>query len=276
MMGDIMNGLIVEHVLTRTVRDCAAALDATAGPAPGDPYYPPPPARAYLEQIKTPPERLKIAFTTSSPGSKIHPDCVAAVKKTARLCQELGHDVEEATPPLDLQQIAPAFVTVYAAGLASNIELLKTLMRQEPTRDSLESLTWNVYQKGKEVTAAQYLLAISTLQRITRDLAKFFEKYPVWLTPTLGTPPLTIGAVDLMAENAELTHPTITEFVLVSPIYNITGQPAISVPMHWNDAGLPIGVTLGGKYGDEATLLQLSAQLEKSSPWIERTPPICA
>ena len=149
-------------------------------------------------------------------------------------------------------------------------------MRQEPTRDSLESLTWNVYQKGKEVTAAQYLLAISTLQRITRDLAKFFEKYPVWLTPTLGTPPLKIGAVDLMAENAELTDPTITDFVLVAPVYNITGQPAISVPMHWNDAGLPIGVTLGGKYGDEATLLQLSAQLEKSSPWIERTPPICA
>lgn len=273
--GDIMGGLVVEHVVTRTVRDSAAALDATSGSVPGDPYMTPSGPRPFLQEVATIPRRLKIAcFMGSLTGERVHEDCAEAVAETAKLCSSLGHHVEEAAPALEFAEVAPAFLTVYAAGLASEIEQVRLLTGREPTHDLLESMTWNLYETGKQVSAAQYLIAITTLQRLSRRIAAFFEIHDVWLTPTLGMPPLEVGAVDFTSPAATIMNSTIARFAHLNPLYNITGQPAISLPLHWNREGLPIGVLFGARFGDEATLFQLAGELEKARPWINKKPPI--
>jgi amidase len=274
-LGDILGGFIVEHVLSRTVRDSAATLDATAGAMPGDPYFPTPPARPYLQELSASPRRLRIAFSTQNPlGGTIHPDCVEATEQAAKLCAELGHEVEEAAPQLNYQMLAHFFATVYAAGVALSIEGSKMLSGAEPTPDKFETFTWNMYQQGMRVSATQYLIAQVMLQQASRQFAAFFEAHDLLLTPTLGAPPLRIGAIDFMSPSTMLLDPTIMGFALPCPIYNITGQPAISLPLHWNRDGLPIGVMFGARYGDEATLIQIAGQLEQARPWIGRKPPV--
>lgn len=274
-IGDILGGLPVEHVLSRTVRDSAAALDATAGPMPGDPYYPPAPVRPYLQGAATPPKRLKIAFSTAHPmGEAIHPDCIEAAERAAKLCEELGHQVEEAAPQLNYPMLAQLFETVYIAGVALNVEATRLLTGAEPTPDKFETFTWNLYERGRQVSAQQYLIAQALLQQAARQFAALFESHDVFLTPTLGLPPLAIGAVDFMSPATTLLGGKIMSFAIPCPVYNITGQPAISLPLHWNREGLPIGVMFGGRYGDEATLIQLAGQLEQARPWIGRKPPV--
>lgn len=274
-LGDIMGGFVVEHVVSRTVRDSAAALDATAGPVPGDPYFAPPKVRPYLEEVATRPKRLRIAFSTRTlTGDTLHSDCAEAAVQAAKLCSSLGHHVEENAPQFDFAEIAPAFISVWAAGLASIIETVKLLTGQEPSRELLESMTWNVYEIGKQVSAAQYLLAVTALQRVARRFAAFFENYDLWLTPALGLPPLKVGTVDFMSPMATITDETIAKFVLFNPIYNMTGQPAISLPLYWNREGLPIGAMFGARFGDEATLLQFAGEIEQAQPWGNRKPPI--
>ncbi len=273
--GDIMGGLVVEHVVSRTVRDSAAALDATAGPVLGDPYFAPPKVRPYLEEVATRPKRLKIAFSTRTlTGDTLHSDCAEAAVQAAKLCSDLGHHVEENAPQFDFAEIAPAFISVWAAGLASIIETVRLLTGREPGRDLLESMTWNVYEIGKQVSAAQYLLAVTALQRVARRFAAFFKNYDLWLTSALGLPPLKVGAVDFMSPTATIADETIAKFVLFNPVYNMTGQPAISLPLYWNREGLPIGVLFGAGFGDEATLFQLAGEIEQAQPWSNRRPPI--
>ena len=273
-LGDALGGFVVEHVLSRTVRDSAAALDATAGTMPGDPYFPPPPARPYLQEWSAPPKRLRIAFSTQNPlGGIIHPDCVEATRLAAKLCAELGHKVEEAAPQLNYQMLAEFFATVYAAGVSLSIEGTSLLTGAEPTPEKFETFTWNMYQQGRQVSASQYLIAQVLLQRASRQFAAFFESHDVLLTPTVGQPPLRISTIDFMSPSTTLLDEKITNFAVACPIYNVTGQPAISLPLYWNREGLPIGVMFGGRYGDEATLIQLAGQLEQAQPWIGRKPP---
>jgi len=274
-LGDALGGLVVEHVLSRTVRDSAAALDATAGPMPGDPYFPPPPARPYLQESSAPPKRLRIGLSTENPlGGAIHPDCVEAARQAAKLCAELGHEVEEATPQLDYQMFAQSFAIVYEAGVALSIEGTRLMTGAEPTPEKFETFTWNMYQQGRQISASQYLIAQVLLQRASRQFAAFFESHDVLLTPTLGQPPLKIGTIDFMSPGTTLLDEKITNFAVACPVYNVTGQPAISIPLYWNREGLPIGAMFGGRYGDEATLIQLAGQLEQAQPWIGRKPPI--
>jgi amidase len=274
-LGDALGGFVVEHVLSRTVRDSAAALDATAGPMPGDPYFPTPPARPYLQELSAPAKRLRIAFSTQNPlGGTIHPDCVEATQQAAKLCAELGHEVEEATPELNYQMLGQFFFTVYAAGVALQIEGIKLMTGAEPTPEKFQTFTWSMYQQGRRVSAAQYLIAQVLLQRASRQFAAFFEAHDLLLTPTIGQPPLRVGAIDFMSPSTALLDEPISSFGVPCPIYNITGQPAISLPLHWNREGLPIGVMFGGRYGDEATLLQLAGQLEQAQPWIGRKPAV--
>jgi amidase len=274
-LGDALGGFVVEHVLSRTVRDSAAALDATAGPMPGDPYFPPTPARPYLQELSAPPKRLRIAFSTQNPlGGIIHPDCVEATRQAAKLCAELGHEVEEATPELNYQMLGQFFLTVYAAGVALQIEGIKLMTGAEPTPEKFQTFTWNMYQQGRQVSAAQYLIAQVLLQRASRQFAAFFEAHDLFLTPTIGQPPLRVGAIDFMSPSTALLDEPISSFGVPCPIYNITGQPAISLPLYWNREGLPIGVMFGGRYGDEATLIQLAGQLEQAQPWIGRKPAV--
>lgn len=273
--GDIMGGLICEHIVSRSVRDCAAALDATEGPVAGDPYFPPPKTRPYLEEVSTDPGRLKIAFwDRDAQNQPLHPQAAAAVRGAAQLCLELGHEVEEAVPTIHYPEAAGAFLTVYAAGSASTIEALKQITGQEPGPDNLEYLTLNFYEMGRNISAAQYLLAMGDLQRLSRQFALFFETYDIWITPTLGCPPLPIGTIDPSDPSATLLDPRIATLAFVNPIYNVSGQPAMSLPLHWTPEGLPLGVLFGAKYGGEALLFRLAGQIEQARPWKDRHPPI--
>ena len=144
----------------------------------------------------------------------------------------------------------------------------------EPTPEKFETFTWNMYERGRQVSATQYMIAQVMLQQASRQFAAFFASHDLLLTPTLGQPPLRIGTIDFMSPATKLLDETFTNFAFGCPVYNITGQPAISIPLHWNREGLPIGVMFGARYGDEATLIQLAGQLENAQPWIGRRPPV--
>ncbi|MCL5006003.1 MAG: amidase family protein [Acidobacteria bacterium] len=276
-VGDVMGGLVAEHALTRSVRDSAALLDATAGPDVGDPYWAPPPLRPYAEEVKCDPGRLQIAFSTKAPsGAKIHPDCVNAVLDVAKLCAELGHEVTEAAPEINGPMLVQAFTAVWAAGSASGIDAFAFLTGQAPQPEQFEPLTWGLYEMGKKVTGPAYLLAQMVLQRITRDVARFMEKYDAWLTPTLAEPPVPLGTFDSTPDNPLRGFYRAVDYVPFTPIANATGQPAMSVPLYWNSEGLPVGTHFFGRFGDEGLLFRLAAQLERARPWTDRRPAIHA
>jgi len=277
LFGDQMNGLVVEHALTRSVRDSAALLDATAGPAPGDPYYAAPPARPFLAEVGADPGRLRIALTTQSiTGSPVHPDCVAAAEDAARLCAELGHLVEEAAPPLDGNVLSQAFMTIWAAGNAWTIDGLALMTGRTPQPEQFEPFTWALYEMGKGVSASDYLLAVTRLQEVSRQVAAFLEDYDVWLTPTLAEPPVPLGTFDPEPGNPISPLLRAAAYIPFTPLANATGNPAMSVPLYWNGEGLPIGTQFMALYGDEATLFRLAAQLERARPWAARRPPVRA
>ncbi len=275
MLGDLLSGLICEHIVSRTVRDTAAMLDCTAGPEPGDPYAALAPSRPYIEEVGAPPGKLRIAFsTTNANGVKMHPECVAAVERTARLCEELGHIVEEAMPPVDQNMVLQSFLSVWCAGLAMQVEAVSMMAGREVREELFEGVSWGLYEMGKQVTGAQYLIAIAMLQMQGRQIGRFHETYDCWLTPTLGAPPIRLGTVDIQEKDPTKAMEPILDYVPVTPLQNATGQPAISLPLHWSADGLPIGVMFTGRMSEEALLLRLAAQLEEARPWKTRRPPI--
>lgn len=274
--GDMFSGLVAEHAITRSVRDSAALLDATAGPSPGDPYWAPPPARPFLKEVGADPGKLRIGFTTAAPsGAPIHPDCAQAVHDAAKLCSDLGHEVMEAGPAVT-GDIVPMFMTLWSAGCTWTIDSMAFVTQQQPEAEHFEPATWALYQMGRQQTGAGYLMALQWLQRVSREVARFMQDYDVWLTPTLGEPPLKLGSFDATPENPMAGMRKAAEFVPFTPICNATGQPAMSVPLFWNDEGLPIGTHFVGRFGDEATLFRLAAQLEAARPWAGRRPPVSA
>lgn len=272
--GDILSGLVAEHAVTRSVRDSAGLLDATAGPEIGDPYYPPPPVRPFLQEVGVDPGKLRIAFTTTAPtGVPVHTDCIRAVRAAAELCSELGHAVDEAGPTINAELLFNSFTVVWSVGCASIVEGAALVTQQKPTPDRFEELTWELAQQGRAVSGPAYLGAVSALQRIARQVARFFASYDIWLTPTLAEPPLPLGSFDAPQGNPLYGLRRALAFVPFTPICNVTGQPAMSVPLHWNAEGLPVGTQFVGRFGDEATLFRLAAQLEATRPWAARYPP---
>lgn len=275
LLGDVMSGLVAEHVVTRSVRDSALVLDCTAGPDIGDPYWPPPAERLYEDEIGRDPGTLRVAFWKEPFGpSAADPECQAAVDGTARLLADLGHQVEEAMPPVDAAMITDAFLTVWAAGCAATIEGLALTTGRKPEQGLFEPMTWAFYQRGQQVTAARYMTAITMLQLVGRQMGRFFEDHDVWLTPTLGAPPIALGVIDGNETDVEKAMALLTGYVPYTPVFNATGQPAISLPLHESAAGLPVGVHLAGRLGDEGTLLCLAAQLEQARPWADRRPQV--
>jgi amidase len=272
-IGDAANGLLCDHVVTRSVRDTAAILDATAGPAPGDPYWPRTPDRPFAAEVTTLPKRLRIGLGTQPPtGATTHPDCVAAAEATARLCEELGHEVVEASPNIDGARLYKAFGSVWAGFLCWAIKDYAARMGREPKEEHFELATWRTFLHGERQSSGDYLLAVQALQQISRDVAGFYDDYDVWLTPTLAQPPMPLGYFDYTRDTSRQHIARLAEYTCFTLIGNATGQPGISLPLHWNDDGLPIGVQFLGRYGDEATLLQIAAQLERANPWVERRP----
>ncbi|MFN8498246.1 MAG: amidase family protein [Anaerolineae bacterium] len=276
-VGDIIGGLVCEHAVTRTVRDCAALLDATAGPSVGDPYWAPPPARPFSQEIGADPGQLRIAFATRSPnGVPVHPDNIKAVEATAKLLADLGHIVEEASPTIDGNMFTQAFVGVWASGIGWNIDALAYATGKKPTREQFEPLTWGLYEMGRSTNAPTYMLAWTGLQQISRQIGHFLEGYDAWLTPTLVEPPPPLGTFNSPPDNPLFGLFRAAAYVPFTPLANVSGLPAISLPLMWNEQNLPIGVQFYGRFGDEATLLRLAAQLEEGQPWVNRRPPVSA
>lgn len=256
--GDVFSGLAVEHALTRSVRDSAILLDATAGPDLGDPYWAPPPARPFADEVGAAPGRLRIAFTARPPdGQPVHPDCVAAVQDAASLCAELGHEVFERELPGINERVGTAINVMFGAAVAWIVAYWVRKLGREPEPGEIEPTTRAWAVDGTRISAADYLLAVQDLQAFSRTVARFFTEVDLWLTPTLGEPPLPLA-----------TAANSASFVAFPAwVANATGNPAMSVPLYWNAEGLPIGTHFLGRFGDEATLLRLASQLEQARPW---------
>lgn len=273
--GDVASGLLCEHVVTRSVRDSAAILDVTAGTAAGDPYWPSAPAHSFTAAVGREPKRLRIGLSTQPPiGATAHPDCIAAAEAAARLCEELGHDVVEAAPQIDGGRLFKAFGKVWAGFLCWAIKDWAMRTGREPEEQYFETATWRTYLHGQRQSSGDYLLAVQTLQQISRDVARFYSDHDVWLTPTLAQPPMPLGYFDYTPATRDQHIARLGEYTCFTLIANATGQPGISLPLYWNDDKLPIGVQFIGRYGDEATLLQLGRQLERALPWSHRRPPL--
>jgi amidase len=275
--GDMGSGLVAEHALTRSVRDSAALLDATAGPDIGDPYWAPPADRSFIDEVGADPGRLHIGFTAEpATDVEIHPDCVDAVLDAAKLCADLGHEVTEAKVNLPGQLMMHSFTAVWSALAAWSVDSTAYATGQAPGHEQFEPLTWAVAERARQQSASAYLMAVSALQRVSRQVARLFVDYDVLLTPTLAQPPLLLGSFDAPPDNPWQALVRAGEFVPFTPLCNITGQPAMSVPLYWNNDGLPIGSHFIGRFGEEATLFRLAAQLEAARPWAHRRPSVSA
>jgi amidase len=260
-------GLAVGHVVSRSVRDSALLLDLSSGNQPGDWYWPPRPERSFAETAARPPRPLRIAvLCTGLAGQSLDSSCVNAVKQAAALCSELGHHVEEAAPQADFKHIKAEFLKIMSTNLALNLERIAR-SRGEPIAESEVSLvTWSYYQGGQALSSIGFYSALRTLQLFSRTMGRFFEKYDVLLLATMGGPPVPIGWLDTATREAADRQWPNTLF------FNITGQPAMNVPLHRDKRGVPIGVQFAGRYGEDATLLQLAEQLERAQPWITKPP----
>ena len=274
--GEPLSGLAVDFAVTRSVRDAAALLDAVHGHSPGDPYIIAPPQIPYLQQIRNSPQRLKIAYTSTSwSGSEVDADLKSAVEKTAAICEQSGHEITEATPEFDWQDFFQSTVVYWAANLAVIIDMVATATGRKPDETTLEATTLACYRHGKDISAGQLLRAQGTANHICRSVGAFFEEYDLLLTPTTARPALPVGTLN--ANDASLDALSWSEHVFdfcpFTPLFNTTGQPAISLPLQRTAADLPLGMQFAGRFGDEATLLQLAAQLEEAAPW-PRTAPL--
>jgi len=276
-MPGLADFLPTSHVLSVSVRDSAALLDATWGAEPGAPFALPAPPESFVRRMTLPPGRLRIAFSRRSvAGSGFHADCLAALEDAVRLCAGLGHAVEEAAPAIDAERYVTAFNDVWTAQHAAGLELRAAAVGREPGPGLVEPATWLVYEAGKRVDAARYLRALRAFDEFAAAMARFFRAYDVWLTPTLGAPPVEIGHFDREWADAGTLMRAAHAFAPVTPLFNATGQPAMSVPLYWNAAGLPVGVHFAARLGEEGLLLSLAAQLEEARPWAGRLPDVSA
>jgi amidase len=289
-MGEGWAGMAIEHVVSVSVRDSAALLDATCGPAPGDPYQVRAHSGPFLDEVGKDPGKLRIAFTTRALfATDMHPDNVAAVRESAKILEDLGHDVEEACPVFDRETLVRAYLVFVSAGVANAIADAGRKAGVEPRAEHFEPATWLLKLVGDSISASEYVSLMQVTQRAARDVARFFERYDVFVTATTAKPPVRIGEfATSRAERAAIdvlrrapARPLLEVLLKQLPkgplsatpntmLFNMTGQPACSVPLYWNRDRLPIGTQLVGRFGDEATLLRLASQIEQARPWKDR------
>jgi amidase len=272
--GEVLSGLAVEHAVTRSVRDSAALLDATSGPVAGDPYWPAPPIDSYLSQVARDPAPMRIAWSARAPlGMPVDPECRKAVEATAKRLEALGHHVVEDDPAYDEEVLLDPMVTIWSVGNATDHDIVESRIGRAPRRDELEITTWELVERGRGVSATQLVRAVDLIHTATRAIAPFFQKYDAWLTPTLSQPPLPLGVLNQSYGGADEWWKFDLSFNPWNSIANLTGNPAMSVPLAWSDDGLPIGLLFTGRYGDEAALFRLAGQLERSHGWADRVAP---
>jgi len=279
-LGESWGGLVAEHVLTRSVRDSAAILDVVAGPMPGDPYFAPPPPRPFLQEVGAAPGRLRIGIMRRSAGNSfpLHADCVAAVDAAAQLLATLGHEVEESHPQaLDDPDFPGPLGRVISSWTARNLDEWSTKTQRQITAEDVEAYTWGLAEMGRGVSGPQYIEAVIWLHAYTRRMASWWANgFDVLLTPTLGEPPPKLGDLVSSADDPMRPFFRSVPFVTFTAPFNVTGQPAISLPLYWSAEGLPIGVQLVAAYSREDLLLRLASQLEQARPWSDRRAPVHA
>jgi amidase len=263
--------LSVNHVVTRSVRDSAAILDATAGPGPGDLVVAPEPVRRYVDEVGAPPGRLRIGLLAHNPGGELHPDCETAVRGAAKLLESLGHDVVEAHPPIldSPRELSGAFGARWCVNARMSVLAQGDLIGRALTEDDVEPGTWMMASVGERASGVDFARGLAAGAKLSRGLGLWWsEGWDLLLTPTLGSPPPRLGELG-GADGSSRT----TALVPYTTHFNVSGQPAISLPLSWNDDGLPIGVQLAAAYGREDVLIRVAAQLEEAEPWASRTPP---
>jgi amidase len=277
--ADPVCGLAVEFAVTRSVRDAAALLDAVAGADVGAPGYPVPPARPYREEVGTPPGRLRIAWTiTPASGEKIDPECEKAVHETVRLLEDQGHVLVEDHPRHDWEAYIQSLHVIWSSNTAFAVDMVAAAMGRKPGPDNLEVGTLACYEDGKRFTAVDLLNAMAHGNLLSRQVSAFFENVDVLVTPTIPMVPAPLGELNQNRTGMTAMEWTrqVFAFVPFTPIFNTTGQPAFSLPLHWSASGLPVGVQIAGRFGDEATLFRLASQLEQARPWAGKRPPVHA
>jgi amidase len=274
--GEGWGGFSCGHVLSISVRDSAVMMDAIHGPETSSLYVAPPPERPFSQEVGRDPGRLRIAFTDKSPyGDAIDPEIAGAVREVARLLEGLGHHVEERAPPLAADP-AVAMTTIVGGNTGLTVRMIEQRVGRAMTEDDLEMLTLVSAQNAQKTTATDYVAAQLAAFQISRGLATFFETCDVFLSPTLCAPPLRIGEINTMSPDLSHIAPILRRYMPGTSMFNMSGQPAMSVPLAWNDAGLPLGMMFAAKFGDEATLFRLAGQLEQVRPWKDKRPPVCA
>jgi Asp-tRNA(Asn)/Glu-tRNA(Gln) amidotransferase A subunit family amidase len=272
-VGEGWSGMSVQHVVSRSVRDSAALLDATQGPDAGAPYAAQPPARPFLAEVGAAPGRLRIALqTTTWNATPTHPTCLEAARDAAKLCEALGHQVEEARFEIDLEPFRDATSTIIGASVRAMLEDRARALGRQLRPEDVEPGTWLVASGGAAKDAPAYVRALKTIHATGRRLARFFERFDLLLTPTLGTPPVALGVLSLSNPNPAESIGTLFQTVGFTQLGNATGNPAMSVPLFWDGDGLPIGSQFMARMDDEATLFRLAAQLEEARPWFDRRP----
>jgi amidase len=291
--GEVWEGAAVDHVLTRSVRDSAAMLDAIAGPYVGAPYQIPAPERPYAEEIARAPGPLRVAFSTASPlGNPVDHECVRATEDAARLLEELGHEVERAEPAVDGMRLARAYLTLYFGQVAADQKWLIAERGRGALR-KLETTTRALGLLGRSLSSGDYVLMRRSWNDFARATGAFHQRYDIYMTPVMAAPPARIGElkptrlerIALQAAGTlrlgklllrsglidKLAHENLSRTPFTQ-LANLTGQPAMSVPLHWTPGGLPVGVQFTARWGDEGTLFRLAAQLEEARPWRGRWP----
>jgi len=278
--GEFWHGLVISHAVTRSVRDTAAILDVVAGAMPGDPYTAPPAQRPFVAEVGADPGRLRIGVMQCVPGGgQLHPDCAAAAQRTARLLESLGHHVEQSYPAAfdETQECVAQFSTLLMSWVAATLDEIGDNTGKTVGPEGFEEITWAYATMGRAVTAAQYIQTVDWLHAFTRRMASWWASgFDVLLTPTLAAPPPRLGELVPPPGNPFAGGEKAFELIPFTAQFNITGQPAMSLPLYWNREGLPIGVQLISAYGREDVLIRLAAQLEQACPWRDRRPPVHA
>lgn len=268
------NGCSAHHAVTISVRDSAALLDISQGAELGSPYWCPPPARPFLKEVGAGLQdggKLRIALAIAPLGGvAVDAECKKAAQDAAKLCESLGHNVEEATLPIDNTLFRQSFLTVITVSMARALEDAAGVLGHAVTENDVEPATWSMYQQGQKISSVVYSRSIANMHQVGLAMAKFQEKYDVILSPTLAKPPMPLGVLSL--DDPARYGKEVSEFSPYTALYNVTGQPSMSVPLHWTADGLPVGVMFSARFGDEATLFRLAAQLEKAKPWAHHKP----
>ena len=272
-VGEGWAGMSTIHAVSKSVRDSALLLDCTAGPDIGAPYFAPPPERPWSEEVGRDPSGLRVGVVhTAFNEVDVHPDCLAAIEHAAELCRQLGLEVEDAQLEVP-EQLRASSIDIIRAATRVTVEDRAAALGREPNPEDVEPLTWRMIQADRS-TGADYIRATRAVHAMGRIVGRWFQDYDLMLTPTMAQPPMEIGRLALDRDDYMAQGQDILSAVAFTSLFNAAGNPAASVPLFWNEAGLPIGTQFAARYGDEATLFRLAGALEQVQPWAGRRPPL--